>query len=106
MRGVFFVEKKWTFPQRRVHYVQYQYFLFYILLIWEGAYAPNAPPAYGPAGLQLGDSVTRRVHWPFASATRIIGCSETGAVCAQPAVRAAAVNGPLQCNTGWNSSRP
>ena len=30
--GCFFV-KKWTFPQRRVHYVQYQY-LFYILLIW------------------------------------------------------------------------
>ena len=30
---VFFV-KKWTFPQRRVDYVQYQYFLFYILLIW------------------------------------------------------------------------
>ena len=28
--------KKWTFPQRRVHYVQYQYFLFYILLIWGG----------------------------------------------------------------------
>jgi len=25
--------KKWTFPQRRVHYVQYQYFIFYILLI-------------------------------------------------------------------------
>ena len=39
--------KKLTFPQRRVHYVQYQYFLFYIILIW-GAYAPNAPPAYGP----------------------------------------------------------
>ena len=33
--GVFFV-KKWTFPQRRVHYAQYQYFLFYILLIWGG----------------------------------------------------------------------
>ena len=37
--GCFFVKKveKWkmgTFPQRRVHYVQYQYFLFYILLIW------------------------------------------------------------------------
>jgi len=31
--GVFFC-KKLTFPQRRVHYVQYQYFLFYILLIW------------------------------------------------------------------------
>jgi len=45
--GVFV--KKWTFPQRRVHYVQYQYFLFYISLIWGGgAYAPNAPPAYGP----------------------------------------------------------
>ena len=42
MGGVFFC-KKWTFPQRRVHYVQYQYFLFYILLIG-GAYAPNAPP--------------------------------------------------------------
>ena len=26
--------KKWTFPERRVHYVQYQYFLFYILLTW------------------------------------------------------------------------
>ena len=33
MGGVFFV-KKWTFPQRRVHYEQYQYYLFYILLIW------------------------------------------------------------------------
>jgi len=42
--------KKWTFPQRRVHYVQYQYFfLFYILLIWGGGvYVPNAPPAYEP----------------------------------------------------------
>ena len=52
MGGVFFV-KKWTFPKRRVHYVKYQYFLFYILLIWgcvRPRYAPNAPPgAYGPA---------------------------------------------------------
>ena len=39
--GMFFF--KWTFPQRRVHYVQYQYFLFYILLIWGSAYAPIAP---------------------------------------------------------------
>ena len=39
-RGVFSL-KKWTFPQRRVHYVQYQYFLSYILLIWGG-------PAYEP----------------------------------------------------------
>ena len=30
MLVVFFC-KKVTFPQRRVHYVQYQYFLFYIL---------------------------------------------------------------------------
>jgi len=28
---VVFFCKKVTFPQRRVHYVQYQYFLFYIL---------------------------------------------------------------------------
>ena len=46
--------KKWTFPQRRVHYVQYQYFLFHILLTG-GAYAPNAPPAYGP---ELAQSLT------------------------------------------------
>jgi len=42
--GWVFFCKKWTFPQRRVHYVQYQYFLFFILLIWGGAYEPNAPP--------------------------------------------------------------
>ena len=43
-----FFGKKWTFPQRRVHYVQYQYFLLYILLIWGGgAYAPDAPPCLG-----------------------------------------------------------
>jgi len=43
MENVFFVKKsgkwevfckKWTFSQRNVHYLQYQYFLFYILLIW------------------------------------------------------------------------
>jgi len=39
--------KKWTFPQRRVHYVQYQYFLFYILLIWEVRAHPTHPPANG-----------------------------------------------------------
>ena len=64
-KSVFFVQKwtmgvfvkKWTFPQRRVHYVQYQYFLFYISLIWGGgAYAPNAPPAYGP-------DVVRSLRW-------------------------------------------
>ena len=43
--GVFFCKKKWTFPRRRVHYVQYQYFLFYILLIWE---CVRTLPAYRP----------------------------------------------------------
>ena len=42
MGEVFFC-KKWTFPQRRVHYVQYQYFLFYILLIWEGGVRTPLP---------------------------------------------------------------
>ena len=45
--GVFFV-KKWTFPQRRVHYVQYHYFVFYILLIW-GCIRTQRIPL--PAGL-------------------------------------------------------
>ena len=41
--------KKWTFPQRMVHYVQYQYFLFYIFLIWGGCvHTQRTPPAYGP----------------------------------------------------------
>jgi len=49
--GGCFLQKKWTFPQRRVHYVQYQYILSYILLIFfgGGAYAPNVPPL--PTGL-------------------------------------------------------
>ena len=39
--------KKWIFPQRRVHYVQYQYFLFYILLIWGCVRTQPPLPAYG-----------------------------------------------------------
>ena len=49
MCGCFFV-KKWTFPRRRVHYVQYQYFLFYILLICGVLTHPTHPPQ-GPTGL-------------------------------------------------------
>jgi len=52
---VFFV-KKWTFPQRRVHYVQYQYFYFTFYLFGKGvrrAYAPNAPPAYGSEAVRF-----------------------------------------------------
>ena len=37
--------KKWTFPQRRVYYIQYQYYLFYILLIWG---CVRTRPAYWP----------------------------------------------------------
>jgi len=51
---VFFVKKR-TFPQRRVHYVQYQYFLFYILLIWGVRTHPTHPPAYGPEDTQTED---------------------------------------------------
>jgi len=71
MGGRFFC-KKVDLPQRRVHYgmilwygmvnvnfysaiitkvsnVQYQYFLFYILLIWGCVRTQRTPPAYGPA---------------------------------------------------------
>jgi len=50
-RGCFFV-KKWTLPQRRVHYVQYQYFLFYIrpILIWRGCVRTQRTPRL-PTGL-------------------------------------------------------
>ena len=41
--------KKWTFPQRRVHYVQYQYLFILDFTYLGGAYAPNAPPL--PTGL-------------------------------------------------------
>ena len=48
-----FLQKKWTFPKRRVHYVKYQYFLCYILLIWGVRTPPlrtqRTPAAYGPA---------------------------------------------------------
>jgi len=45
--GVFF--NKWTFPQRRVHYVQYQYFFILHFTYLGGAYTPNASPANGLA---------------------------------------------------------
>ena len=56
--GVFFVKKggkwgvfckKWTFSQRRVHCVQYQYFLILHFTHWGGVRTqPTHPPAYGP----------------------------------------------------------
>ena len=39
---MFFV-KKVDLSSTRVHYVQYQYFLFYILLIWEGGVRTPLP---------------------------------------------------------------
>jgi len=41
-------------------YVQYQYFLFYILLIW-GAYAPNAPPCLRACLANVFDSCPPRI---------------------------------------------
>ena len=58
--GVFFCKKKWKMEGvfcKKMHLSSTQnalctvsgIFSFYILLIWGGgAYAPNAPPAYGP----------------------------------------------------------
>jgi len=43
--GVFFV-KKWTFPQRRMHYVRYQYFFYFFYFILQ-----RTPTAYGPVSL-------------------------------------------------------
>ena len=36
--------KRWTFPQRRVHYVQYHYFFYFTFYLFGGVYAPNASP--------------------------------------------------------------
>ena len=53
--GTFFC-KKWAFPQRMVHYVQYQYFLVYILFIWECVHTQRTPL---PTGLNAVVEVTR-----------------------------------------------
>ena len=39
--------EKWTFPQRRVDYVQYQYFYFTFYLFGVRTH-PTHPPTYGP----------------------------------------------------------
>ena len=56
MGGVFFC-KKWTFPQRRVHYVQYQYFYFTFYL-FGGVCTQRTPPAYGPEESYRSNPVT------------------------------------------------
>ena len=50
MGGVFFCKKKWTFPQRRVHYVQYQYFFISHFTYLGGCMHPTHPL---PTGLLL-----------------------------------------------------
>ena len=65
--GVFLV-KKWTFPQHRVHYVQYQYFLFYIYSFGECVRTQRTPPAYRPGILR-----------PYSTPTgEMFQCSSTG----------------------------
>ena len=67
MGGVFFVKKvengdflvkKWTFPQHKVHYVQYQYFYFTFDLFGGGVRThPTHPLVYGP-GVRLCTSIS------------------------------------------------
>jgi len=57
--GAFYV-KKWTFPQRRVHYVQYQYSLFYILLIWRGGVRAQRTPLHTGLLISFSDNDRRR----------------------------------------------
>jgi len=42
---------KWTFPQRRVHYVQYQYFFYLTFYLFGGVRTQPKHPAYGPVHL-------------------------------------------------------
>jgi len=45
------VVKKWTFPQCRVHYVQYQYFFYFTFYLFGGCTHPTHPPHRLPTGL-------------------------------------------------------
>jgi len=55
--------KKWTFYQRRVHYVQYQYFfILHFTYLGVCTHPTHPPPAYGPVlwcavGLQVGRAI-------------------------------------------------
>jgi len=64
--GVFCI--KWTFPQRRVHYVQYQYFSFYILLIWGVRTHPTHPPLPTRPADVYSNQLSYLVH-PFRKTT-------------------------------------
>ena len=50
--------KKWTFPQRRVHYVQYQYFFYFTFYLFGGCVrTQRTPPAYGPAFCRMTSNI-------------------------------------------------
>jgi len=61
--------KKWIFPQCRVHYVQYQYFLFYILYLFGGVCARTQRTPL-PTGL-----VKAVVYWGVYTGIRRIPTS-------------------------------
>jgi len=61
MGGVF-LQKKWTFPQRRVHYVQYQYFILHFTYLGVRTH-PTHP--YG-----LGTCANARQHSDDSDAAR------------------------------------
>ena len=67
--------KKWTFPQHRVHYVQYQYLfiLHFTYLGGGGSYAPHRRPAYVREHVSSIASVTVCVK---RIATMQLGCCQ------------------------------
>jgi len=75
--------KKWTFPQRWLHYVYsspYQYFLFYILFIGGGVRRhPTHPPAYGPVVTYYYDSRKQCFHHrrPLANGMKLYAGKHT-----------------------------
>jgi len=80
MGGCFFV-KKWTFPKRRVHYVQYRYFLFYILLFFGGGVRTH-PTHPLPTGLVFQVNMVGDSSWFSASTSRRNITAARGGSCA------------------------
>jgi len=65
MRGCFFCKKKWTFPQRRMHYVQYQYFFILHFTYFGDAYAPNTPHPLPADDKLVSNQISQRNLKPF-----------------------------------------
>jgi len=62
--GVFFV-KKWTFPQRMMHYVQYQYFFILHFTYFGDAYTPNTPHPLPADDKLVSNQISQRNFKPF-----------------------------------------